>query len=174
MSYLQILRSQLKCPHLVSRFFNNFFLKSFHWNFNDFFYGVEFLLLAGVYISSLSSCLGAMYGTPRVLQSIANEKVIPVINVLGQGVNKFKIFFYFLMKKNFLIVYLFAERSEQNTRLCHDRDRHYDYHLYSSGWYQYVSSDSNDAIFVNLRSSRLRLLRPSSDLWYTTPKGATI
>lgn len=26
---------------------------------------VEFLLLAGVYVSSISSCLGAMYGTPR-------------------------------------------------------------------------------------------------------------
>ncbi|KAK7579906.1 hypothetical protein V9T40_000535 [Parthenolecanium corni] len=43
------------------------------------------LLLAGVYVSSMSSCLGAMYGTPRVLQSIANEKVIPVIGFLGQG-----------------------------------------------------------------------------------------
>lgn len=28
-----------------------------------------------------------MYGTPRVLQSIANEKVIPVIGFLGQGVS---------------------------------------------------------------------------------------
>lgn len=45
------------------------------------------LLLAGVYVSSMSSCLGAMYGTPRVLQSIANEKVIPVIGFLGQGVS---------------------------------------------------------------------------------------
>lgn len=26
------------------------------------------LLLAGIYVSSISSCLGAMYGTPRVLQ----------------------------------------------------------------------------------------------------------
>ncbi len=48
------------------------------------------LLLAGVYVSSLSSCLGAMYGTPRVLQSIANEQVIPVISVLGQGVIIFR------------------------------------------------------------------------------------
>lgn len=28
---------------------------------------VQFLLLAGVYVSSISSCLGAMYGTPRYL-----------------------------------------------------------------------------------------------------------
>uniref|UniRef100_A0A182IQX7 Solute carrier family 12 member 8 n=1 Tax=Anopheles atroparvus TaxID=41427 RepID=A0A182IQX7_ANOAO len=46
---------------------------------------VEFLLLAGIYVSSMSSCLGAMYGTPRVLQSIANENVIPGIGKLGKG-----------------------------------------------------------------------------------------
>lgn len=45
----------------------------------------QFLLLAGIYVSSMSSCLGAMYGTPRVLQSIANEAVIPGIGKLGQG-----------------------------------------------------------------------------------------
>lgn len=44
------------------------------------------LLLAGLYVSSMSSCLGAMYGTPRVLQSIALENVIPSMNVLGTGV----------------------------------------------------------------------------------------
>ncbi|RZF36662.1 hypothetical protein LSTR_LSTR012748 [Laodelphax striatellus] len=43
------------------------------------------MLLAGLYVSSMSSCLGAMYGTPRVLQSIANENVIPVIQGLGKG-----------------------------------------------------------------------------------------
>lgn len=47
---------------------------------------VRFLLLAGIYVSSMSSCLGAMYGTPRVLQSIANENVIPAIEILGMGV----------------------------------------------------------------------------------------
>lgn len=48
---------------------------------------VTVLLLAGLYVSSMSSCLGAMYGTPRVLQSIANEKVIPGLQVLGHGVS---------------------------------------------------------------------------------------
>lgn len=48
---------------------------------------VQFLLLAGVYVSSMSSCLGAMYGTPRVLQSIALENVVPGIGILGKGVN---------------------------------------------------------------------------------------
>ncbi|KAG5677672.1 hypothetical protein PVAND_007409 [Polypedilum vanderplanki] len=46
---------------------------------------ITFLLLAGIYVSSMSSCLGAMYGTPRVLQSIANEAVIPGIGKLGKG-----------------------------------------------------------------------------------------
>lgn len=48
---------------------------------------VTVLLLAGLYVSSMSSCLGAMYGTPRVLQSIAKEKVIPGLDVLGHGVS---------------------------------------------------------------------------------------
>ncbi|CAH1103374.1 unnamed protein product [Psylliodes chrysocephalus] len=43
------------------------------------------LFLAGLYVSSMSSCLGAMYGTPRVLQSIALENVIPGIGALGRG-----------------------------------------------------------------------------------------
>lgn len=46
---------------------------------------INFLLLAGIYVSSMSSCLGAMYGTPRVLQSIANESVIPGMGKLGAG-----------------------------------------------------------------------------------------
>lgn len=54
---------------------------------------VEFLLLAGIYVSSMSSCLGAMYGTPRVLQSIALENVIPAISILGKGVSDAKSFF---------------------------------------------------------------------------------
>ena len=47
---------------------------------------VKVLLLAGLYVSSMSSCLGAMYGTPRVLQSIANERVVPGLEILGHGV----------------------------------------------------------------------------------------
>ncbi|XP_070556312.1 solute carrier family 12 member 8-like [Ptychodera flava] len=46
---------------------------------------VGFLWLAGLYISSLSSCLSGLYGAPRVLQSIANENVIPIIRFLGRG-----------------------------------------------------------------------------------------
>ncbi|CAH0390260.1 unnamed protein product [Bemisia tabaci] len=46
---------------------------------------VRVLLLAGLYVSSMSSCLGAIYGTARVLQSIANENLIPFSNVLSRG-----------------------------------------------------------------------------------------
>ena len=51
-----------------------------------------FLFLAGLYISSISSCMGALYGAPRILQCIANENVVPVINVLGHGVSKIIIY----------------------------------------------------------------------------------
>lgn len=49
---------------------------------------IRVMLLAGLYVSSMSSCLGAMYGTPRVLQSIANENVIPGIGILEKGVSR--------------------------------------------------------------------------------------
>ncbi|RUS91653.1 hypothetical protein EGW08_000626 [Elysia chlorotica] len=43
------------------------------------------LWLAGLYLSSVSSCMGCLYGPPRILQSIANENVIPIIKILGHG-----------------------------------------------------------------------------------------
>ncbi|MGH0163000.1 UNVERIFIED_CONTAM: hypothetical protein FKN15_044148 [Acipenser sinensis] len=46
---------------------------------------VGFLFLLGLYISSLASCMGGLYGAPRILQCIAQEKVIPILGVLGQG-----------------------------------------------------------------------------------------
>ncbi|XP_068102355.1 solute carrier family 12 member 8 isoform X2 [Hyperolius riggenbachi] len=50
--------------------------------------GVLFLL--GLYISSLASCMGGLYGAPRILQCIAQEKVIPLLSFLahGRGPNK--------------------------------------------------------------------------------------
>ena len=49
-----------------------------------------FLLLSALYISSVSSCLATLFGTPRVLQSIASENIIPAISKLshGKGPNK--------------------------------------------------------------------------------------
>ncbi|XP_072541155.1 solute carrier family 12 member 8 isoform X2 [Salminus brasiliensis] len=46
---------------------------------------VGFLFLLGLYVSSLASCMGGLYGAPRVLQCIAQERVIPVFAFLGQG-----------------------------------------------------------------------------------------
>ena len=43
------------------------------------------LFLVGLYISSLSSCLGGLYAAPRVLQSVCQEKIIPPLEVLGKG-----------------------------------------------------------------------------------------
>ncbi|KAM9225106.1 solute carrier family 12 member 8 [Dugong dugon] len=44
-----------------------------------------FLFLLGLYISSLASCMGGLYGAPRILQCIAQEKVVPALAWLGQG-----------------------------------------------------------------------------------------
>ena len=50
-----------------------------------------FMLLAALYISSISSCLATLYGTPRVLQSIAAENTMPAIGRLAEGVSKKKL-----------------------------------------------------------------------------------
>uniref|UniRef100_H2ZMB5 Solute carrier family 12 member 8 n=1 Tax=Ciona savignyi TaxID=51511 RepID=H2ZMB5_CIOSA len=47
--------------------------------------GVGVLWLIGIYMSSTSSCSTGLYGAPRVLQSIANENVIPAIRFMGRG-----------------------------------------------------------------------------------------
>ncbi|NWT40543.1 S12A8 protein, partial [Chroicocephalus maculipennis] len=46
---------------------------------------VGFLFLLGLYISSLASCMGGLYGAPRILQRIAQENVIPTLAFLGRG-----------------------------------------------------------------------------------------
>ncbi|XP_037096326.1 solute carrier family 12 member 8 [Syngnathus acus] len=46
---------------------------------------VGFLFLLGLYVSSLASCMGGLYGAPRILQCIAQEKVIPALAFLGTG-----------------------------------------------------------------------------------------
>ncbi|XP_026073435.1 solute carrier family 12 member 8-like isoform X3 [Carassius auratus] len=49
---------------------------------------VGFLFLLGLYISSLASCMGGLYGAPRILQCIAQERVIPALGFLGKGVQQ--------------------------------------------------------------------------------------
>ncbi|NXS96141.1 S12A8 protein, partial [Jacana jacana] len=46
---------------------------------------VGFLFLIGLYISSLASCMGGLYGAPRILQCITQENVIPMLAFLGRG-----------------------------------------------------------------------------------------
>ncbi|XP_061697418.1 solute carrier family 12 member 8 isoform X4 [Syngnathoides biaculeatus] len=46
---------------------------------------VGFLFLLGLYVSSLASCMGGLYGAPRILQCIAQERVIPALDFLRKG-----------------------------------------------------------------------------------------
>ncbi|XP_038607858.1 solute carrier family 12 member 8 [Tachyglossus aculeatus] len=46
---------------------------------------VGFLFLLGLYISSLASCMGGLYGAPRILHCLAQEKVVPALTFLAQG-----------------------------------------------------------------------------------------
>ena len=45
-----------------------------------------FLFLTGLYVSSISSSMGGLYGAPRILQSIAEQKVIRIMDILATGV----------------------------------------------------------------------------------------
>ena len=45
-----------------------------------------FLFLTGLYVSSISSSMGGLYGAPRILQSIAEQKVIRIMDFLATGV----------------------------------------------------------------------------------------
>ncbi|KAG8195768.1 hypothetical protein JTE90_004775 [Oedothorax gibbosus] len=55
------------------------------------------LLLAGLYIAAMSACLGALYATPRIIQSMANENVIPLMGFLGKGKGPNKVPIYSLI-----------------------------------------------------------------------------
>ncbi|XP_064597612.1 solute carrier family 12 member 8-like [Liolophura sinensis] len=75
---------------------------------------VGVLWLAGLYISSVSSCMSSLYGPPRILQSIANENTIPIIKILGNGRGPNKVPVYALVVI-FLIVILFILVGQVNT-----------------------------------------------------------
>ncbi|XP_052823459.1 solute carrier family 12 member 8 [Octopus bimaculoides] len=75
---------------------------------------IGILFLAGLYISSISSCMGSLYGPPRVLQSIANENVIPAIKLLGQGKGANKVPVYALIVVT-LVILLFVVVGDVNT-----------------------------------------------------------
>ncbi|XP_052764881.1 solute carrier family 12 member 8-like [Mya arenaria] len=75
---------------------------------------VGILWLAGLYISSVSACMGSLYGPPRVLQTIANENVIPIIRVLGHGRGPNKVPIYSLVVIT-LVVLLFILVGDVNS-----------------------------------------------------------
>ncbi|GAB1600704.1 solute carrier family 12 member 8-like [Argonauta hians] len=75
---------------------------------------IGILFLAGLYISSVSSCMGSLYGPPRVLQSIANENVIPAIKILGHGKGANKVPVYALVVMT-LVILLFIIVGDVNT-----------------------------------------------------------
>ncbi|XP_077435739.1 uncharacterized protein LOC144060258 isoform X2 [Vanacampus margaritifer] len=68
---------------------------------------VGFLFLLGLYVSSLASCMGGLYGAPRILQCIAQEKVIPALAFLGRGVNVLAP----IVTINFMLTYSFIDYS---------------------------------------------------------------
>ncbi|XP_041361289.1 solute carrier family 12 member 8-like [Gigantopelta aegis] len=75
---------------------------------------VGVLWLAGLYLSSVSACMGSLYGPPRILQSIANEKTIPIIRVLGHGRGPNKVPVYALIVIT-IVVLLFICVGNVNT-----------------------------------------------------------
>ncbi|MBU4318613.1 MAG: amino acid permease [Proteobacteria bacterium] len=48
-------------------------------------FGMGFLVSAGVYAATLSSAIGSFLGAPRVLQAVARDKVIPVLDPFAKG-----------------------------------------------------------------------------------------
>ncbi len=43
------------------------------------------LIIAGVFAATLSSALGSMMGAPRILQALARDKVLPILNPFAKG-----------------------------------------------------------------------------------------
>lgn len=48
-------------------------------------FGAGFMVLAGVVSATLSSALGSCMGAPRVLQALAKDKILRVLNPFGRG-----------------------------------------------------------------------------------------
>ncbi|XP_064473608.1 solute carrier family 12 member 8-like isoform X2 [Ornithodoros turicata] len=73
---------------------------------------VGVMLLSGLYISSMSSCLGALYTTPRILQSMANDGILPHILGLGKGPNRVPVVSLVLFA---LVIFVFVLAGKVNT-----------------------------------------------------------
>ena len=104
-----------------------------------------FLLLAAVYISSASSCLATLYGTPRVLQSIASENVIPAIASLSEGVRRI-----FAKPQTCSTSFIIIERPKQGP--CQSLDDHISlyFSLHSDWRHEPIGYVGHHAIFDHL------------------------
>uniref|UniRef100_D3Z6X1 Solute carrier family 12 member 8 n=1 Tax=Mus musculus TaxID=10090 RepID=D3Z6X1_MOUSE len=76
---------------------------------------VGFLFLLGLYISSLASCMGGLYGAPRILQCIAQDKVIPALAFLANGVNVLAP----VVTINFMLTYIMVDYSYFALSMAH-------------------------------------------------------
>ena len=56
------------------------------------------LFLIGLYTSTVSSGMGGLYGSPRILQCIASDGTIPVISFLSKGASSIITFHFFIAK----------------------------------------------------------------------------
>lgn len=98
-----------------------------------------------------------MYGTPRVLQSIAGQNVIPGINCLQRGVRR-------LLNQdiidviNYSNIHSFTERTEQSSHLRYGGGGRGYIDVYRNGSDQHTSTNRNDAFLAHLRVHGLRLL----------------
>ncbi|XP_037520164.1 solute carrier family 12 member 8 isoform X1 [Rhipicephalus sanguineus] len=72
------------------------------------------MVLSGLYISSMSACLGALYLTPRILQNMANDGILPFSKQLsiGKGPNKVPVVALVLFA---LVTFLFILAGQVNT-----------------------------------------------------------
>ncbi|KAM7308196.1 solute carrier family 12 member 8 [Ixodes scapularis] len=72
------------------------------------------MVLSGLYISSMSACLGALYLTPRIVQSMANDGILPFSRQLslGKGPNRVPVVALVLFA---LVTFLFILVGQVNT-----------------------------------------------------------
>lgn len=75
---------------------------------------IGIMVLSGLYISSMSACLGALYLTPRILQNMANDGILPFSRLLsiGKGPNKVPVVALVLFA---LVTFVFIMAGQVNT-----------------------------------------------------------
>ncbi|XP_022656651.1 solute carrier family 12 member 8-like isoform X3 [Varroa destructor] len=72
------------------------------------------ILLCGLYISSMSSSLGSLYATPRILQRMAIDGVLPGSHYLAEGVSLYPLFIQPGTWHSFMLAYFNSVNSVEN------------------------------------------------------------